>query len=423
MRALEVYLYGKLAGRIVENSRGARFQYCPEVVEAHAGRPLLSLALPVKKRAFGESKTRNWFEGLLPEGQRRERICRQLGISPYDWLGLLSQIGWECAGAVQVFLEGEVTDRGSSRRPLDTQDLIAQLNGISSRQPEPNLGSFRLSLGGYQDKLCVSMPPLENSARINELADVALPQGDAPSTHILKPEPIAYPGMAESEAWAMDLAGSAARCSKTALLTLEGAPQTFIAERYDRKSGPSNSIKRLHQEDACQALDLAIERKYATEHEQKGDDPTYKKIADLLTRFSSNPQLELEELLRQLTVNLVLGNWDAHAKNISFLYAEPMNPMLAPMYDVVPIAEIEPRTKLLSMRVNGKLDFEETKGESLVAEATSWGLKKDEATKVILAALDAMETHMPQAAEQFPKAAARHEANAKTRAVKLRRGL
>ena len=46
-----------------------------------------------------------------------------------------------------------------------------------------------MSLGGYQDKLCVAMPRLESEdARVG--ADgVLVPRGGAPSTHILKPEP------------------------------------------------------------------------------------------------------------------------------------------------------------------------------------------------------------------------------------------
>ncbi len=420
MKRLDVHLHGKLIGHIAETRSGAKFEYIPEVAEAYPGRPVLSLALPAKKRAFGEGKTRNWFEGLLPEGQRRDGICRQLGIAPHDWLSLLSQIGWECAGAVQVLPEAETGKHAGSYAKLNAQELAKRLSAIPIQQATASADSFRMSLGGYQDKLCVAMPPLDQSMRMSGIKDVALPQGTAASTHILKPEPAAYPGLAESEAWAMTIAGQAARCSKVALLTLENAPQTLVVERYDRRRGSHGKVLRLHQEDACQALNLPIERKYASEHEQKGDDPTYKGITDLLSRFSPAPAAELEELLRQLTVNMVLGNWDAHAKNTSLLYEEPMNPRIAPMYDVVPIAEVEPRTKLLSMRVNGTLDPQAVDGKALVAEALSWGLRKDDAQGVILGSIKALESCMAEAARHFPNAAARHEAGAKARAEMLK---
>ncbi len=102
MRTLEVYLRGKLIGAINETRRGARFTYDPTICEVYPGAPLLSLALSAKRRPFGEAKTRNWFEGLLPEGGRRDRVCKRLGLDPYDWVGLLAEIGWECARPYQL---------------------------------------------------------------------------------------------------------------------------------------------------------------------------------------------------------------------------------------------------------------------------------------------------------------------------------
>ncbi len=106
MRALEVWLAGKRVGTITESRRGARFAYDERVYGLRPGVPVLSMSLPAKRKPFGEAKTRNWFEGLLPEGERRDSLCRQYDLDSLDWVGLLSEIGWECAGAVQVFPEG-----------------------------------------------------------------------------------------------------------------------------------------------------------------------------------------------------------------------------------------------------------------------------------------------------------------------------
>lgn len=100
MRQLDVYLGENLIGHVVENRKGGRFEYEQAVVDKLAGRPVLSMAFSAKGRPFGEAKTSAWFNGLLPEGSRRDEICRSLGVSPYDWIGLLAEIGWECAGAV-----------------------------------------------------------------------------------------------------------------------------------------------------------------------------------------------------------------------------------------------------------------------------------------------------------------------------------
>ena len=95
MRQLDVFLGDNLVGHVVENRKGGRFEYEQSVADKLAGRPVLSMAFPAKGRPFGEAKTSAWFNGLLPEGSRRDEICRSLGVSPYDWIGLLAEIGWE----------------------------------------------------------------------------------------------------------------------------------------------------------------------------------------------------------------------------------------------------------------------------------------------------------------------------------------
>lgn len=235
MRILDVYLGGKLVGSITENRRGGRFEYEPSVAERHKGSPALSLSLPAKPRPFGEAKTANWFNGLLPEGSQRDEICRNLNLSPYDWIGLLAEIGWECAGAVQVFDRGEANNHPPSYRKISETELAASLSNISARLPQKNNAAFRMSLGGFQEKPCVCRPKLAPNETHIDAREIILPNGSAASTHILKPEnEREYPGSAESEAWAMLAASHAARCSKTALLELAGAPTTLVVERYDR---------------------------------------------------------------------------------------------------------------------------------------------------------------------------------------------
>ncbi len=422
MKTLEVYLAGQLVGAIVQTRGGGRFSYDQDIYEALPGTPVLSLALPAKRKPFGESKTRNWFEGLLPEGERRDRVCRQLGLASGDWLGLLAQIGWECAGAVQVFPEGESRGHSGSYLPIDQAALAEKLSNAATRQPSGGQGTFRMSLGGYQDKLCVYMPCLpEGGARVSPTG-ACFTLGDAPSTHILKPEPTRYPGLAESEAWAMTAARGAARCAKVALLDLADCPQTLVVERYDRRISKDGTVFRLHQEDACQALDLPITAKYANETQAKGSDPTYRSMAELLDRYSVDATGEKLELLRQLTVNMALGNWDAHAKNTSFLYPKLGTPAVAPLYDVVPIAEVEPKTSLLSLRVNGSLDPATVDGATLLEEGLTWGLSAKEAHDTVTRCLDALTEGLEIAGELYPAAANRHEMAARQRIARLANG-
>lgn len=421
MRELEVWLNDDLVGYLTENRKGGRFRYASHIEEMQSGNPLLSLSLPVKSRPYGESKTENWFMGLLPEGKRRQEIAHSLGISEHDWIGLLAEIGWECAGAVRVFETEKAESHSRAYEQLALEELATKLNDISARMPQQDTDNFRMSLGGFQEKMGVMMTELSEGISHLENVDIYLPLGDAPSTHILKPEDTQiYPGCAESEAWAMQVAGNVARCSKVAFLQIDGAPDTLVVERYDRKRDAANHVQRIHQEDACQALGLPPHNKYAAKTMPKGDDPTYKAMADLLLMYAADPLGEQCELLRQMVANCALGNWDAHAKNTSFLFTENATVSVAPMYDVVPIAEIEPRTTVMSLRINGKLDPILITRADIVAEAMSWGITLNQAEEIITTCLDDLEKGLNQAAFLYPQAARRHEAAASKRIERLR---
>lgn len=140
----------------------------------------------------------------------------------------------------------------------------------------------------------------------------------------------------------------------------------------------------------------------------------------MLQKFALDPEREKTELLRQLVVNMSLGNWDAHAKNTSFLYREPMVPTLAPLYDVVPIAEVEPRALYLSMRVNGLIRPEEITRDDVVTEASSWGVDPEDARDIIDDVLCKLEEGIGAASIAYPAAAARHEGAVLQRICKLR---
>ena len=102
LRELEVSLSGTRVGTLRETRKGARFAYDEDIVGNFPAMPVLSASLPVKRRPYSEGKTGAWFRGLLPEGERLAALCRRIRCSTADYLGILAEIGWECAGAVSV---------------------------------------------------------------------------------------------------------------------------------------------------------------------------------------------------------------------------------------------------------------------------------------------------------------------------------
>ena len=414
-----VWLNDREIGTLVPTRRGASFAYGESVVSEMSGRPVLSLSLPVKRRAYAEGLTGAWFRGLLPEGERLTSICRTIGCEEHDYFSILERIGWECAGAVSIRAKDSPPPAQKGPTPLSENDLAQKLRDL------PTYGGIdplaRVSLGGFQEKLLVKADDLLIEDGKVAQAKWQEPGATTISTHILKPQPkTRYPGIIEGEAWAMTCASAAARCAHIGLLHLAGAPLTLVVERYDRVRTHGLQV-RIHQEDCCQAMGLEPSQKYAGVDTIRGNDPTYAKIAGLLDRYAENPEEERRELLRQLVVNLALGNVDAHAKNYALLYKESAVPAVAPMYDVVPVADDVAQATFLSMRVDGVIRFEDVRREHVIGEATHWGLSSTSAVGIVDETLERLREGLVVARGLFPQAAERHEARALRRLTQLTR--
>ena len=158
----------------------------------------------------------------------------------------------------------------------------------------------------------------------------------------------------------------------SAILDLPDVPSTLVVERFDRVE-TERGLVRLHQEDCAQALGIEPGRKYAATATPTKSDPTYKGIAELLSRYAADSLEERKRLLRHLFVNTVLGNTDAHAKNYALLHGGD-EVCLAPLYDVVPALEITPNVLFMGLRIDGRIRIDRIERENIVAEARSWGL-------------------------------------------------
>ena len=101
-------------------------------------------------------------------------------------------------------------------------------------------------------------------------------------------------------------------------------------ERFDRyRDKRDGLIKRIHQEDCCQALGVHPNRKYQSE-----GGPGIPEIMDLL-RFTKAPDIDRDRFMRAQAFNGLIGGTDAHAKNYSILYEPGGAFRLMPLYDLI----------------------------------------------------------------------------------------
>jgi serine/threonine-protein kinase HipA len=368
---LIITLHGVEAGHLERaGRRSARFMPVPDG-------PVLTVAADGPK-PWKPELTRAWFEGLLPEGETRTRAAGRFGVQPEDWFALLAEIGWECAGAVAIHPE-EMALPDAGYRPLTDGEVGERLDALPGR-PYDVTDALRMSLGGAQDKLVLALRP----------GGWALPLGGAPSTHILKPEPAAWPGLVAAEAWALALARSVTTAAAARPEDAIGSRPVLIVTRYDRRTGPTGEIDRIHQEDLCQALGLPPGDKY---HEPpfRSHKPSLARLAGILLARGLQPTVELEQLLRSLVVTLALGNADAHAKNWSVVHDGSGFVTLAPMYDIVPTVAFVPGQRFASLPVAGRFRMAEIGVEQIVAESREWGIPERQARRIVLETLEGLQ--------------------------------
>ena len=129
-----------------------------------------------------------------------------------------------------------------------------------------------------------------------------------------------------------------------------GNQLVFMVERYDRQYEKDGKLVRLHQEDFCQALGIVPELKY-----EKEGGPGFKECFELVEEWSSEPLLDIQSLLNWSLFNFIIGNADAHGKNLSFLYAEG-KVRLAPFYDIICTAAYERVNNKFAMKMGGQKD-------------------------------------------------------------------
>lgn len=339
MNNLIVYLNAERVGTLEQDDSGLmQFSYNQTWLEKPDAMPL-SRSLPLQSEVFSGEKARPFFAGILPEERPREKIAEILGISNTNDFAMLERIGGECAGAVSLLPEGVApTDPKNARHhELPEPELRQLVAELPSRPLMVGRDGLRLSLAGAQDKL----PVIVHNNRI------CLPLGGIPSTHILKPEPDRFPGLAANEIFCMTLAQAVGLNTPNTEYRLIGKKSCILVQRYDRATDEDGSTTRLHQEDFCQALGFPPERKYQAE-----GGPMLNDCISLLRDWSTVPVLDIPSFINGLIFNVLIGNADAHGKNYSFLYSGGQR-RLSPYYDLVSTLAWPGLSRNLAMKIGG----------------------------------------------------------------------
>jgi serine/threonine-protein kinase HipA len=193
------------------------------------------------------------------------------------------------------------------------------------------------TLTGVQPKISLHLGAKSKNGAPSKFTIVGLWGG-----YILKPPTARYPQLPEVEHLTMKLAAIAKiNTAPHSLVRLADGHLAYITRRMDRHKG-----RKLAMEDMCQLTERLTEYKYLGSYEQ---------IGKAILKYSATPGLDLVNFFEQVVFCFITGNADMHLKNFSLLEQPGLGMTIAPAYDLVNTALVNPADKEeLALNLNGK---------------------------------------------------------------------
>ena len=281
-------------------------------------RPTLSLGF---KDSYGELITEQrptrtrvppFFSNLLPEGPLREYLAKRAGVKSEREFHLLWVLGQDLPGAVRI----QPSD--GAAWPEDTEAP----QGVNKN--EARTKALRFSLAGVQ---------LKFSAVTKATGGMTIPANGEGGSWIVKLPSAHFPGVPENEYAMMEFARTLGMdIPETMLLPIgeiEGLPEgmdqlgrnVFVIKRFDRDDNGG----LIHIEDFAQIFGVYPDRKY--------ERASYRNLADVIATEVGDAGIQ--EFVRRIVFNALIGNADMHLKNWSLIYPDKRRAALAPAYDFV----------------------------------------------------------------------------------------
>ena len=385
-RALRASINHTEVGTLQEVGGLWSFQYAA----AWLGHPLgfaLSPHLPLTTAALLDGASRRpvqwYFDNLLPEEGQRVLLAGDAGLDAADAFGLLAWYGAESAGSVTLQRPDAAPQTAEPLRALPDDALEARIRQLP-KAPLTHAAIKRMSLAGAQHKLAVV---LQQGALFE-------PAGAMPSTHILKPDhpDEDYPHSVINEWFVMRLARRLGLDVPNVHRRYVPSP-VYLIDRFDRIPD-AQGWQRRHVIDACQLLGLDRSFKYS-----QGSMDSLAALANACR----SPAVARSRLFGWLVFNVLVGNSDAHLKNLSFLVSHE-GVQLAPFYDLLSVATYDtpafdkkgwPAQTRLAWPIQGVRHFSDINRAGLLDAGASLNLATGTAQRL----LDTLRSRVVQEAE------------------------
>ncbi len=303
MTVADVYQGPNLVANISRTERGAELEFLPGIALKNG---FLATHLPESSTPVESVDSHPFFLNLLPEGARLQLLL-DAARSKDDVLGLLLKLGWDTIGDVAVLPHGSL---------MSEHEVSVPESKVSE------VSFWDLFYSGVGEKADSAVPGVQEKISSSTIA-FGLRTASVPSA-ILKLNPNRFPRLVHNEEFFLRMARACGLETCRAVLVYDrlGEPGLLVS-RFDRvKQG--KQVVKLHQEDACQLLNYPPSAKYSV---------SFKDIAEVVSKPSTAPAVEVERLMRLYAFSYIIGNSDLHAKNVSLIWQDAIR--LCPAYDLL----------------------------------------------------------------------------------------
>lgn len=384
---LDIYLSKSKIGKLFFDTESKKFNlYYLDSWRKHgfALSPYLPLNAEIKREAID-----NFLRNLLPEGENLDAISLYKQISKYNTFALIKEIGSDISGAVSFVPKGIETGSGTEFIKIDEDELYRKVKQLNFENLYVWNKKIRLSIAGVGKKLPVLI--------IN--GEIGFGEGDLASTHILKFDKDSL-HLVENEYLSLFLAKKAGLDVNEASIKQIKDIKILLVERFDREL-KNSKVERKHIIDGVQMMnmppDFKYQRVYGKDSAVTG--ATVRKLSKIIEKFSTNLIADKNKLIQWILFNTVIGNSDAHVKNISF-FVDKRKLEIAPFYDILNIGLYkEFYDSSFALAIGDKFDFEKLEYSDFIDLAADLNIKSN----FLLSSLEKMVQKVKKALLKLPK--------------------
>ena len=388
MEEINAYIYGKKIGTMIEHQGVIYFEYDKEFKLTGLEISPIKLHTSKTQNAYTNSEHTRVYHGMagvffdsLPDKHGMafiDRYFEKQGLKPFEvtLLHKLAFIGDRGMGAIEYIpKEDDISD--SSNITINAKEAYEELkqnlqNDNSSIESLMNIKQSVSPVGGGRPKMLVQYNYKTNEIRLNKKE---LHKGYVRA--IIKfdeiYEGVGSIGLTKLEYIFMSMAQEIGINTAQFQLISEGNAKHLLVKRFDR----DDNDEKIHMATASGLMHIDISVLKATSYE----------YLFMLTRNICKSQEDIEELFKRMVLNILISNFDDHAKNFAYLMDKNGIWKLSPAYDITYSKGL---LKSYTTTVCGK-DLDITKDDILkIAKAQS--IKPATAIKIIDKCIDVVRT-------------------------------